>query len=66
MKLEPDRFQRLKYSEPAYQPWSLAVLGTLNYSRRRTCSYSVGGEPKPRNASYTKFRITPDAPQAGL
>jgi len=30
MKLEADRFQRLKYSEPAYQTESLAVLGEYN------------------------------------
>ncbi len=30
MKLEADRFQRLKYPEPAYQTESLAVLGEYN------------------------------------
>ncbi len=30
MKLEADRFQRLKYSEPAYKTESLAVLGEYN------------------------------------
>jgi zinc protease len=30
MKIEADRFQRLKYSEPAYKTESLAVLGEYN------------------------------------
>src|SRR5690349_6966602 len=30
MQLEADRFQRLKYSEPAYKTESLAVLGEYN------------------------------------
>src|SRR5262249_52913172 len=30
MKVEADRFQRLKYSEPAYKTESLAVLGEYN------------------------------------
>src|SRR4029450_14106747 len=30
MKVEADRFQRLKYTEPAYKTESLAVLGEYN------------------------------------